>query len=168
MKSTRLIVSVLVGFVLLAAACSPQSTSTPAPPATQPPAATEPAAVVPVTGEAVVNVGQNDTLGSFLTDDKGMTLYLFTKDTTDTSNCYDKCATAWPPLLTNGDPVAGEGVDASLLGTTNRTDGTTQVTYNGWPLYYYEKDKAPGDVTGQDVGGVWYVVSATGEQVSTP
>jgi predicted lipoprotein with Yx(FWY)xxD motif len=59
-------------------------------------------------------------------------------------------------------------VDASLLGTTDRTDGTVQVTYNGWPLYYYEEDKAPGDVVGQDVGGVWFVVSAEGEQVTTP
>ena len=58
--------------------------------------------------------------------------------------------------------------DASLLGTTERTDGTVQVTYNGWPLYYYEKGKAPGDVTGQDVGGVWYVVSAEGNQIATP
>ncbi|HEX9386630.1 MAG TPA: hypothetical protein VF918_09965, partial [Anaerolineales bacterium] len=115
-----------------------------------------------------VNLGQNDTLGSFLVDDKGMTLYLFTKDTPNTSNCYDKCATAWPPLLTTGAPVAGEGVDASKLGITNRTDGTVQVTYNGWPLYYYEKDKAPGDVVGQDVGGVWYVVSAAGDKVTTP
>jgi predicted lipoprotein with Yx(FWY)xxD motif len=97
-----------------------------------------------------------------------MTLYLFTKDSPNTTVCYDKCATAWPPLLTTGDPVAGEGVDAALFGTTTRTDGTIQVTYNGWPLYYYEKDKAPGDVTGQDVGGVWYVVSAKGEQVNTP
>jgi predicted lipoprotein with Yx(FWY)xxD motif len=166
MKIPNLILSVLIGLVLLATACSPQAT-TAAPAPTEAPA-TEPPAVVPVTGEAVVNLGQNDTLGSFLVDDKGMTLYLFTKDTPNTTVCYDKCAVAWPPLLTSGDPVAGEGVDASLLGTTNRTDGTIQVTYNGWPLYYYEKDKAPGDVTGQDVGGVWYVVSAEGDQVATP
>jgi len=115
-----------------------------------------------------VALGEDDKLGSFLVDDKGMTLYLFTKDTPNTTVCYEKCAVAWPPLLTTGDPAAGEGVDASMLGTTNRTDGTVQVTYNGWPLYYYEKDKAPGDVTGQDVGGVWYVVSAEGNQVTTP
>jgi len=129
-------------------------------PATEPPAASSSA--------AMVNLGKNDKLGSFLVDDKGMTLYLFTKDSPNTTVCYDKCATAWPPLLTTGDPVAGEGVDVSLFGTTNRTDGTVQVTYNGWPLYYYEKDKAPGDVVGQDVGGVWYVVSAAGDKVSTP
>jgi predicted lipoprotein with Yx(FWY)xxD motif len=161
MKSTRLVLSALVGLVLLAAACGPQATPTVAPTATEPPA------VVPVTGGTVVNLGQNDTLGSFLVDDKGMTLYLFTKDTPNTTVCYDKCATAWPPLLTTGNPVAGEGVDASKLGTTTRKDGTAQVTYNTWPLYYYEKDKAPGDVVGQDVGGVWYVVSAAGEKVET-
>src|SRR5215213_1609837 len=170
MKVTYVMLSAIVGLALLISACSPQATAAPTniPPPTQAPAATEAPAVVPVTGNAVVDLGQNDSLGSFLVDDKGMTLYLFTKDTPNTSVCYDKCATAWPPLLTSGDPVAGEGVDASLFGTTNRTDGTVQVTYNGWPLYYYEKDKAPGDVTGQDVGGVWYVVSATGDQVTTP
>jgi predicted lipoprotein with Yx(FWY)xxD motif len=162
MKTPHLILSVLVGLVLLATACSPQAIPTTAPLPTESPA------VVPVTSEAVVNLGQNDTLGSFLVDDKGMTLYLFTKDTPNTTVCYDKCATAWPPLLTNGSPVAGEGVDASLFGTTDRTDGTVQVTYNGWPLYYYEKDKAPGDVVGQDVGDVWFVVSAEGNQVTTP
>jgi predicted lipoprotein with Yx(FWY)xxD motif len=161
MKSTRLVLSALVGLVLLVAACSPQATPTAAP------TATEPAAVVPVTGGAVVNLGQNDSLGSFLVDDKGMTLYLFTKDTPNTTVCYDKCATAWPPLLTTGNPVAGDGVDTSKLGTTTRKDGTTQVTYNTWPLYYYEKDKAPGDVVGQDVGNVWFVVSSEGEKVET-
>jgi predicted lipoprotein with Yx(FWY)xxD motif len=165
MKSTHLVLSALVGLMLLVAACAPQATPTVAPTATEAPA-TEPAAV-PVTGGTVVNLGQNDALGSFLVDDKGMTLYLFTKDTPNTTVCYDKCATAWPPLLTTDKPVAGEGVDASKLGTTTRKDGTTQVTYNSWPLYYYEKDKALGDVVGQDVGGVWFVVSAAGEKVET-
>jgi predicted lipoprotein with Yx(FWY)xxD motif len=114
---------------------------------------------------AMVAVSQNDTLGSFLVDDKGMTLYLFTKDTPNVTVCYDQCATNWPPLLTTGDPVAGEGVDASKFGTTERTDGTLQVTYNGWPLYYYITDAKAGDVTGQEVGDVWYVVSPAGEKV---
>lgn len=169
MKGTRFIGSALAGLVLLVTACSPQSPQaipTATLPPTQPPEATS-SPVVPVTGGAAVSVGQSDSLGSFLVDEKGMTLYLFTKDTPNTSNCYDKCATAWPPLLTTGDPAAGEGVDASLLGTTTRTDGAVQVTYNGWPLYYYEEDKAPGDVTGQDVGDVWYVISPEGEKVET-
>ena len=168
MKTTYLVLSALVGLALLITACAPQAAPTAAPPAaTQPPATMEPSAVVPVTGGAVVDVGQHDTLGSFLVDDKGMTLYLFTKDTPNTSNCYDKCATAWPPLLTMGDPVAGEGVDASKLGTTTRKDGALQVTYNGWPLYYYEKDKASGDVIGQNVGEVWFVIAPSGEMVET-
>ena len=166
MKATRFVLSMLVGLVLLVTACSPQATATSASPATKAPATQAP--VVPVTGETLVNLGNNDSLGSFLVDSKGMTLYLFTKDTPNTSNCYDKCATAWPPLLTTGNAAGGEGVDASKLGTTTRKDRSVQVTYNGWPLYYYQKDKAPGDVTGQDVGGVWYVVSAAGDKVTTP
>ena len=166
MKTTYLVLNLLVGLVLLVTACAPQAAPTTAPVATEPPV-TEPPAVVPVTGAAVVDLGQNDELGSFLVDEKGMTLYLFTKDTPNTSNCYEECAVAWPPLLTAGDPVAGEGVDASMLGTTNRTDGTSQVTYNGWPLYYYEKDTAPGDVVGQNVGEVWFVISPAGEMIET-
>ena len=166
MKNIRLLLGALSGLVLLVTACAPQATPTAELPPTQAPEATA-AAVVPVTGAAAVALGQNDSLGSFLVDDKGMTLYLFTKDTPDTSNCYEKCATAWPPLLTTGEATAGEGVDASMLGTTTRTDGTVQVTYNGWPLYYYEKDKASGDVIGQDVGGVWYVVSPEGEMIQS-
>ena len=93
-----------------------------------------------------------------------MSLYLYTKDTAGSgaSTCYGSCATAWPPLLTTGKPVAGSGVDMSKFGTLTRTDGTTQVTYNGWPLYYYSKDMAPGDTLGQGVGSVWYVIDATG------
>ena len=113
---------------------------------------------------AVVNVGQTAALGSFLVDSKGMTLYLFTKDTPNTSACYGGCAIAWPPLLTTGAPTAGTGVTASMLGTTTRTDGTTQVTYNGWPLYYWINDKAAGDTTGENVQGVWFVITPAGVQ----
>lgn len=165
MKATRFVLSMLAGLVLLVSACTPQAAPTSAPPATKAPATQAP--VVPVTGETLINLGNNDSLGSFLLDSKGMTLYLFTKDTPNTSNCYDKCATAWPPLLTTGKPAAGDGVDASKLGITTRKDGATQVTYNGWPLYYYQKDKAAGDVTGQDVGSVWFVVSAAGDKVES-
>ena len=117
--------------------------------------------------ETTVGVSQNETLGDFLVDADGMTLYLFTKDTENTSSCYDDCASAWPPLLTEGDPVVAEGLDTSLLGTTERTDGTVQVTYGGWPLYHWAKDEAPGDTTGQNIGEVWYVVSPAGEAVQT-
>jgi predicted lipoprotein with Yx(FWY)xxD motif len=166
MKTTRLIISALVSLVLLATACSPQTIPTAAPPTAMPPTEAPAATSAPAAGTSVM-AGKNDALGSFLVDDKGMTLYLFTKDTANTSNCYDKCATAWPPLLTTGNPVAGDGVDASMLSTTTRTDGAVQVTYNGWPLYYYAKDKAPGDVVGQDVGNVWFVISPAGDKVES-
>lgn len=170
MKKVGLLVSLATAIVLIATACSPysapgiQSRYTPH---TQVVPPTE-VAQVPVTGASVdtqVMVGKDAKLGSFLVDSKGMSLYLFTKDTPNVSNCYEKCATAWPPLLTTGKPVAGKDVDSSKLGTTKRTDGTMQVTYNGWPLYYYIKDTKPGDVVGQDVGQVWYVISPSGEQV---
>ena len=114
---------------------------------------------------ATVAVTEGDTLGEFLVNAEGMTLYLFTNDSENTSNCYDGCAASWPPLLTNGEPEAGDGVDATLLGTTERTDGTTQVTYNGLPLYFFASDQSAGDTTGQEVGGAWYVVSPEGEAV---
>ena len=170
MKKMYFIVSVLAALTMLISACSPQAT----PPAAPPPANTAVPntavpAVIPNTGGSPANVmvGKDDKLGSFLVDDKGMSLYLFTKDTPNTSNCYDKCATAWPPLLTTGNPVAGTGLDASKFGTTARKDGSMQVTYNGWPLYYYVKDAKPGDVTGQDVGKVWFVISPAGDKVES-
>jgi predicted lipoprotein with Yx(FWY)xxD motif len=114
---------------------------------------------------ARVALAKNDALGGFLADDQGRTLYLYTKDTPNTSNCYDKCEAAWPPLFTVGAAQAGDGVEGTLLGTTPRKDGSTQVTYNGWPLYYFVKDQKPGDVTGQNVGGVWFVISAKGDKI---
>lgn len=119
------------------------------------------------TAPAAVDVSQDETLGKFLVDTDGMTLYLFTMmDTKDTSNCYDDCAAAWPPLLTTGQAVAGQGVDASLLGTAERRDGKVQVTYAGQPLYTWVKDQAPGDATGQAVGDVWYAVSLAGKPLN--
>jgi predicted lipoprotein with Yx(FWY)xxD motif/plastocyanin len=143
-------------------------TAAPAAP-TQAPAPTASAAPVAPAADkpAKVALAKNDALGAFLADDQGRTLYLYTKDTPNTSNCYDKCEAAWPPLFTNGAAQAGAGLDATLLGTTPRKDGSTQVTYNGWPLYYFVKDQKPGDVTGQNVGDVWFVISEKGEMIDT-
>ena len=124
---------------------------------------TAPAAMT--AGPATIDAGQNAKLGSILVDARGMSLYVFTKDTPNTSTCYDKCASAWPPLLTSGAPLAGPGVDASKFGTATRTDGTTQVTYNGMPLYYFAKDLAAGDTNGQGIGSVWFVISPAGAQI---
>ena len=107
-----------------------------------------------------VQLGQNATLGTILTDGTGKTLYRFTKDSANTSVCYDACAQNWPPLLTTGTPTAGTGVSGKL-GTTARTDGMQQVTYDGMPLYFFAGDKSAGDTNGQNVGTVWFVINAT-------
>ena len=134
-------------------------------------ATTEPAATATETGGATqapqatgatVDLVESD-LGEILADGEGRTLYLFLPDEQGASTCYDGCAQNWPPLEAPAE--AGEGVDASLLATSERDDGTQQVTYNGWPLYYYAADAGPGEVNGQGVGDVWYVVDAAGEAV---
>jgi predicted lipoprotein with Yx(FWY)xxD motif len=107
-------------------------------------------------------------LGSVLVDAaKGMTLYLFNRDTNGTSACYGGCAATWPPLLANGQVRVGPGLQKSLLGTTQRTDGTTQVTYAGHPLYFFSKDTKSGDTAGQAFNNLWWVVSASGTQISS-
>jgi predicted lipoprotein with Yx(FWY)xxD motif len=117
---------------------------------------------------AKLQVSEKDPFGAFLTDAEGRSLYLFEADSKNTATCYDDCANAWPPLLTEGAPGAGQQVDAAMLSTIKRQDGSTQVTYNGWPLYYFVKDQAPGDTNGQDVegfGAEWYLISPKGEKV---
>jgi predicted lipoprotein with Yx(FWY)xxD motif len=99
-------------------------------------------------------------LGHALVGPTGMTLYLFTKDTPNTSTCYDQCATAWPPLTVKSADELVPGINlVGKWGTAARKDGALQVTYNGWPLYYYNKDKAIGDATGENVGKVWFTVA---------
>lgn len=116
--------------------------------------------------EAEPTVAVADTsLGEILVDAEGMTLYMFDPDEQGESTCYDDCATAWPPLVVEEDPVAGEGADESLLGTVERDDGAMQVTYNDWPLYYWQQDTEAGDTTGQAVNDVWWVVGPDGEPI---
>ena len=108
-------------------------------------------------------------LGNVLVDSQGRTLYLFEKDTGKTSTCTGGCASAWPPLRASGKPTAGSGVKASSLGTTPRSDGDPQVTYNGHPLYGYQGDSKAGDTTGQGIdafGALWYVLSPSGNAIT--
>ena len=100
-------------------------------------------------------------LGDIVTDADGNTLYLFIPDGQGPSVCNDGCAAAWPSL--EGEPVAGNGIDGTLLGTAERADGTTQATYNGWPLYYFANDAAPGDTNGQSVNDVWWTITPAGD-----
>ncbi len=105
-----------------------------------------------------LGLSQNGKLGSILTAQGGMTLYLFTKDEPNVSNCYDKCAAAWPPLLSEVLPTLPAGVPGKLS-LVKRKDGASQLAYNGWPLYFWVQDKKAGDTTGQEVGKVWYAVN---------
>ena len=113
-------------------------------------------------------VAAKSQFGSILFGPDERAIYLFDKETTSRSECYGACAEAWPPVLTDGDPQAGEGIEAGLLGTTERDDGSTQVTYDGRPLYYYVDDP-PGEVLCHGVsefGGLWLVLEPGGNAVS--
>lgn len=109
---------------------------------------------------ANVEVKAKDGIGNYLTDDKGMTLYLFKKDTAGKSVCLaaNGCLEKWPIYYVDKVEPGG-GVNAGAFATITRDDGKKQTTFNGLPLYYFFKDKAPGDTNGQGVNNVWYVVA---------
>jgi len=112
----------------------------------------------------------NSSLGRILVDAHGRTVYLFKKDKGTKSTCNGACAQAWPPVTVSGKPAAGTGASASLVGTTKRSDGKTQVTYHGHPLYRFQGDHTRSDTNGQGLvafGGAWFVVSPSGTQVSS-
>jgi predicted lipoprotein with Yx(FWY)xxD motif len=118
---------------------------------------------------ATISVGSASGVGKVLVDSKGMTLYYFEKDQKGSgqSKCEGACAGAWPPLTTSGAPEPMSGVNSSMLGTIERTDGTMQVTYAGWPLYTFVEDKKPGEDNGTDskaFGASWYPLHSNGEK----
>lgn len=120
-----------------------------------------------------VTTGNVSGLGTVLVNGQGLTLYLFVPDQQKgQSTCYAECAVGWPPLLLPSGvttPLAGPGVNQSLLGTTTRTDGSVEVTYNHWPLYTWTGDSEPGQATGQGInslGGLWYVLSPSGAEIT--
>ena len=112
---------------------------------------------------AEVTTAESD-LGTILVDSEGMTLYLFTQDSPGTSVCTGECLANWPAL--EGEPTAGAGVKEDLLGSIEREDGTVQATYADWPLYYFVQDSESGDVTGQGVEDVWYVLAPDGQMIT--
>jgi predicted lipoprotein with Yx(FWY)xxD motif len=117
-------------------------------------------------GGSSIKLASSD-LGKILVDAQGRTLYLFEADKGTMSACDGACASVWPPLTTKGKPSAA-GLPASKLGTTKRSDGTTEVTFNGHPLYTYAGDSAPGQTSGQGIDGFgaeWYALSAAGNKV---
>jgi predicted lipoprotein with Yx(FWY)xxD motif len=124
----------------------------------------KPAEEKPAAGSALTVKAAN----GMLADAEGRTLYLWEADQGDQSACDGPCAQAWPPLTTDGKPAAGEGVDAGLLGTSKRADGTLGVTYAGHPLYYFSGDQAAGDVNGKGsdgFGAKWWPVAADGAAI---
>lgn len=113
-----------------------------------------------------VMVTNNPAFGEILTDGNGMTLYTYSKDTKDTSTCYGTCAVNWPPLLVKNDPKIASDLIVSKFNVITRTDGGKQIAFKGMPLYYWIKDAKPGDATGQDVGGVWFVYKVGADDLS--
>ena len=126
-------------------------------------------AVASAVSGSTVQVANNATLGAILVDSKGMTLYIFKKDSPGKSVCEGGCAKIWPPLTVpqGTTPTAAAGVSGKL-GVIQRTDGTYQVTYNDMPLYLYGGDTAPGQANGQGLQNVWYVVPAGPAGAATP
>lgn len=126
--------------------------------------------------EVRLTTAQSAKFGTYVADGSGRALYMFTADrqgqgsTAAQTNCYGQCAVAWPPLVAEGTPALGDQLQKSLLGSITRKDGKRQVTYGGWPLYYYVKDKGAGSTVGQDVhgsGGEWYLVGPDGKKIDT-
>jgi predicted lipoprotein with Yx(FWY)xxD motif len=166
MSRTRLYALTLAGATLIAACGGSGSTSASgggsaygaSAPATTP---------APGHGAAIVTT-RRGAPGTFLVDGQGRALYLWDADDGSTSTCSGACAQAWPPLTTTGKPAAGSGVEASLLGTTKRADGSTEVTYKGHPLYYFAGDQSAGQTNGQGsdgFGAKWYLVKASGSAI---
>jgi predicted lipoprotein with Yx(FWY)xxD motif len=127
-----------------------------------------PSAAAPA-GAAKLSLATVGNLGKVVVDGTGRTLYIYDLDTAKPpkSNCDGSCATAWPPLLAGAGTPQVSGIDASLVGTVTRTDGTKQVTLAGWPLYYFANDAQAGVANGQAVGGIWWVVGANGQKITT-
>lgn len=114
-----------------------------------------------------IAAGNKAPYGAYLTADEGHAVYMFTADHNGMSACDGACAKAWPPVTTEGAPIAGPGIEAKLLGTIAR-GSATQVTYAGMPLYYFVGDKGAGTTAGEDIthfGGSWYLLSPSGAKI---
>lgn len=162
---TRLRVLSVAGAVLVAASLTACGSSAPTTPAASSSSAAGGSTTAGASASGATIAVAKTSLGDVVVDAKGMTLYMYTKDTkgSGTSACAGQCLAAWPPLLADGTPSA-DGVTGAL-GTIDTADGKKQVTLDGWPLYYFAKDKAAGDVTGQGVGTIWWVLDKDAQPV---
>jgi predicted lipoprotein with Yx(FWY)xxD motif len=166
----------LLGLIALLAACSSGASTTPSPtvaapsvaPTEAPPSEAAPTEAPPSEAPADATIAlATNALGEIVVAADGKTLYGFTPDSAGESTCYDACAAQWPALLATDAAAisAGTGLDGAKLTTVDRTDGTKQIKYGDWPLYYFAGDTAAGDINGQGLGKNWYVVDAAGELI---
>jgi predicted lipoprotein with Yx(FWY)xxD motif len=153
----------LLALGVVLAACSSGGGAT-ASPSAAPSAAASPAASASAAAGASVALADTK-LGKVLVDGAGKTLYVFSADSGDKSACSGNCAANWPPLVSDGAPSLGTGLDAEDFASITRDDGAKQVTFYGHPVYYFAGDKAAGDTNGEGVGGKWYVVGADGNAI---
>ncbi|MFJ9611421.1 hypothetical protein ACIRS1_34290 [Kitasatospora sp. NPDC101176] len=152
----------------LVAGCGSSGSSAPAAPAS-PSAPATPAPSTPGTAaNTSLQTATDPKLGTIVTDGAGFTLYRFDHDQSSPSKatCNGDCASLWPPEQDNGN-VMLKGIDAKLVGSVTRDDGTKQVTLNGWPAYRYSPDSKPGDTKGQGVGGAWFALTPSGGKAGT-
>jgi len=181
MKFARIttILAILAIAILAVAACAPAPTPVPPPPpptaapavpTAVPPTAAPTTAAAPAGKNAVVDVASNATLGKFIVDGAGMTLYMYPPDKKDVSVCYDACAQRWAPFLSDTGKVDSKSTDikTALFSTVKRKEGTNQVAFNGWPLYYFVNDKKAGDTLGQGTGDIWWVMTPDGGITAAP
>jgi predicted lipoprotein with Yx(FWY)xxD motif len=176
LRRAPLLAAPAIGALLLAAGCGSSSPHSSAPPAA-PPSSSAPSAAPgmspsttapssPAASGTALKVGTT-MFPTALTDAAGKSVYLFAADTGSSSTCTGACASAWPPVTTSGAPSIN-GADMGKLGTTMRSDGTKQVTYNGHPLYYFAQDTKPGDTHGQGLkafGAEWYLIGTDGSKI---
>jgi predicted lipoprotein with Yx(FWY)xxD motif len=171
----RFLVLTALSFSLVLAGCGDDAADVTTPEATSVPSAavsSAPSSPSPTTTQTAAEGGElmvaDSDLGSIVVNSEQMTAYVFTKDTPNSgkSACEGECLEKWPPIITESDEPQVEGVTGEV-GTIELADGSKQITLNGMPLYLWVQDKEPGDVTGQGVGGVWYVVGPDGEMITT-
>jgi predicted lipoprotein with Yx(FWY)xxD motif len=153
-------------FVIVVAGCSSSGTSASPSSTSAPPSASTPSGSAASSASGGLAVA-NSKLGKIIVDDKGLTAYYFTKDEANSgrSVCSGDCLVAWPSIPATSDTPTGTGITAKL-GSITRDDGSKQVTVNGMPIYLFQKDKAPGDITGQGVGKVWFVIAPDGKMIT--
>jgi predicted lipoprotein with Yx(FWY)xxD motif len=178
MRTSKRIVAtraaVIVTMAVTSVSCGSDTTTEPAGPSTSasPSSSHTPASQTPTTrppdpsGTTITSATSD--FGEVLWGPDRQVVYIWQREPSEKAECYGDCAEAWPPVLTSGEPVAAGKVDRALLGTTTRRDGSTQVTYNDHPLYYYAHE-GPGEVTCHDIathGGLWWVVTPAGDRAA--